>query len=619
MKDGENQFSNGKPVSLGQPSGDARAFVTSLRILATTDVHTEFLGHDYVLDKSVGHQGLAGLATLIQSERQDAASTGTPCLLVDNGDILQGTALGDEMAHMPVTPAHPLVASIEALRYDAIGIGNHDLDYGLAYLHRLAGLSRVPFLSTNLMLDAPSPIQKSVIVDCDLNGDASDGIESPRIGFLSVLPTLTSIWNKPMLDGHAQIAPAEQSLAKAIPDLQAQGADVIILLAHMGLEDTQTPDDVRNLSNLLGVDAMIAGHTHRRLPGLDHQGFSDVDINKGALGPCPAAMPGFNASDLAVLDLKLRCDDSGKWQVLDHEVQLKANTSDIPAAPEITALLAPAHHSTRAKLAQPVGHCLYPLHNFFSLAMPTETCALMASTKYRIVKEQLRGTADEGLPLLAAASAHTAGGRGGPNHFLNIAPGVIYRRALAGLNPYSNAICALRLSGAELRAWLENTVQIYTTLCTNQPDQPLLRQDRPTFHFDTIYGLRYGIDPTQPKGARITQIEFEGAPLDDEQMFVLATNQFRAAGGGRDCRVENIQIAAQCQITVADALLETLKSDEGACYAGAHPWYFSCENPVQAVLQTSAAALSHLDDIAHLTPEPMAKDSDGFTQLRLNL
>jgi 2',3'-cyclic-nucleotide 2'-phosphodiesterase/3'-nucleotidase len=607
-------------MASGPSFGASYAATAELRVLATTDIHMQLLGHDYVRDKPVEHNGLAGLASLIKTARAEAASTDTPCLLVDNGDMLHGTALGEELAKQPVTPAHPLIASLNAMAYDAIGVGNHDLDYGLPYLERLAGLSRAPFLSTNLLLTEASTLLRETIVACPVAETETYGLEALNVGFLSVLPRLTGIWNKPVLHGKGHIIPAREALAEAVPRLRARGADVVILLAHMGIEDSETEDDVRRLASLPGIDAMVAGHTHRRLPGLDHAGFCDVNIDTGALGACPTAMPGFNASDLAILDLSLGWDEEdGTWQVFNHAVQLRANTQAVPADEIITSICASAHHNARAKLAEPVGHCTYPLHNFFSMATPTATCALIASTKRRIVEEILQGTPDARLPLLATSSAHTAGGRGGPDHFINIAPGMIYRRALTGLNPYSNAVWALRLSGAEVRDWLEHTVGIYTQLVPRCPDQPLLRADRPSFHFDTIYGLRYGVDPTQPQGRRITDIFFGDAPLHDNQTFILATNQFRAAGGGGGTQFDPSQIVAQCRITVADALLETLKSKEGAAYAGTAPWYFDCRHPVQAVLRTSHRAFCHLDEIAHLSPEPMPKDDEGFTPLRLSL
>lgn len=595
---------------------DRESRAASLRVMATTDIHMQLMGHDYVRDQSIGHSGLAGLASLIKIARKEAISKGMPCLLVDNGDMLQGSAIGEALATTPVTRAHPILASLDAMAYDAIGVGNHDLDHGLPYLQRLAKLSRAPFISTNLECASKSAICTAALITRPRTIGGEDQL---TVGLLSVLPLQTSIWNKPMLEGLARIRPAEEALADAIPQVRARGADIVVLLAHMGIEEDASHDDARAMAAIPGIDAMITGHTHRRLPGLDHAGFNNVDINKGALGPCPAVMPGFNASDLAVLDLHLIQSEDGKWSVADHEVTLRSNTGDVPPEDQVTKIIAAAHHSTRATLAEPVGQSVAPLHNFFSLAMPTPTCALTASAKHLIVKTGLRGTPYADLPLISSASAHTAGGRGGPDHFLNIAPGTIYRRALAGLSPYANAISALHVSGADVRMWLEHTIGIYAQLTPDRALQPLLRADRPTFHFDTLYGVQYGVDPTRTDGNRITYLTFDGAPLEDTQAFILATNSFRAAGGGGGPQFGADQQVFQSDISLADGLLATLKSENLTYPLQSAPWEFDCATPVRAVFRTSALALDHLENIAHLAPEVMMQDIHGFTPIRLTL
>lgn len=616
MKDGLHPEENEDTIACNAPQPEVVSVTADLRILATTDIHMQLLGHDYVRDASVGHAGLAGLATLIKTARAEATAQQMPCLLADNGDILQGSALGDALAQVPVTRRHPIVAGFERMRYDAIGVGNHDLDHGLPYLQQVAALSKAPFLSSNLVVSGRSAIKASLIVPCPLGNEAEASL---NVGFLSILPTQTGIWNKPMLDGRAHIACPFHALSDAIPRLRAEGADIVILLAHMGMESANTEDDVRVLTTLPGVDVVIAGHTHKRLPGQDHAGFINVDSKKGALGPCPAAMPGFNASDLAVLDLNLAREPDGAWHVSEYDIHLRQNTATVPADPEISALFAPAHQKTRAALAEPVGQTTHTLHNFFSLAVPTPTCALTAAAKSRVVAAGLLGTPEAKLPLLVAVPAHTAGGRSGPDHFLNIPSGTIYRRALAGLSPYGNAINAVRITGSELRAWLEHKVAIYTQLGPDDPTQPLLQADRPTFHFDTIYGLRYGVDPTKPMGARITALTYKGDPVGRDQRFVLATNQFRVAGGGGGAQFGPDKIVFCSKVTLTDALLALLRSTDRAYPFDTAPWYFDCAAPVKAILQTSPLAVQYLADIAHLSPKILPTDQQGFTPLRLTL
>ncbi|MFC6582894.1 hypothetical protein [Sulfitobacter aestuariivivens] len=115
-----------------------------VRLLATTDIHLQLMGYNYIADRPTPRHGLAGLATLINTARAEAQKENQLCMLLDNGDLLQGCAMGDWLARRPVAADHPAIAAMNALNYDAIGIGNHDLDFGLDYLRRVARQMHAP-------------------------------------------------------------------------------------------------------------------------------------------------------------------------------------------------------------------------------------------------------------------------------------------------------------------------------------------------------------------------------------------------------------------------------------------------------------------------------------------
>ncbi|MEP5728974.1 MAG: 5'-nucleotidase C-terminal domain-containing protein [Sulfitobacter sp.] len=606
--------------SVEQPGAFAAQPVQSLRILATSDIHMQLLGHDYIADQSVGHAGLAGLATLVEDARAEAQAEGTISILIDNGDFLQGNALADVLAKMPVTADHPLIAVLGEMGYDAIGLGNHDLDHGVAYLCNLANLMPVPCVTSNLVPAGSAPFVRSALIRCARPHNTWKVPDTLTIGLISVLPERTAQWNTQELKDWAEIHPSLNCAQTAAEEVRAQGADIVILLAHLGVEgpvnEPVPQDDARHLAGVPGIDAVITGHTHRRLPGVDHAGYSGVDIEKGALHHRPAVMPGFEASDLAVLDLQLGWADDTQWHVLSHETQLRPNTGEVPAHPKISALCAPVHHATRAELAVSCGQTSATIHNYFTLAMPTATSSLEASAKFDAVRSGIAGTADANLPLLATASAHTAGGRGGPRNFLHIPAGTIYRRHLAGLSPFTNEICALKINGQELRDWLEHKAGVFSHLCPEKPDQPLRLDHRPSFDFDTVFGVDYTIDPSQPAGSRLVHLTYQGATVAAEQNFVLATNMFRAVGGGGGARFTSDQIIFRSTDSVPEALVHVLSSSKRQFPLNLQPWRFACATPVQAIIRTSPEALPYLNDIAHLSPQVLGHQEDGFMAIR---
>ncbi|KHA50933.1 5'-nucleotidase C-terminal domain-containing protein [Sulfitobacter geojensis] len=594
----------------------------SLRIMATTDIHMQLLGYDYLRDCSLPHNGLAGLATLVDQARAEARAADTATLLFDNGDFLQGTALGETLSRSAVGPEHPVLGCINHMSYDALGVGNHDLDHGFPYLLDLAAVSPSPMISTNLRPLRSSALQAAALITCACPQQGAAPL-SLRIGVLSVMPDLTAQWHQHTLEGNAVVTPAQAKLRTALADLRAQGTDLVILLAHMGIEhpaiDETGVDDVRSLAAIAGIDVVIAGHTHRRLPGQDHGGFAQVDNINSTIATRPAVMAGYDASDLAVLDLGLSQDANGRWRVLTHTSELRRNTHDIAPHPAITAICSTAHHASRTRLARPVGQTGRTLHNFFSLGAPTLSCTAVAQAKHHIATKAIRGFPEAELPLLASASAHTAGGFGGPENFLFIPQGPVLRRHLKGLDPYANKICALRINGAELRGWLEYSARVFHRLSPNTPDQLLVDPARPSFEFDTIYGVQYCIDPTRVAGARLVSLTYNGDPVSNTQQFVMATSEFQTTGGVGRAPFAKDRVLAKSRNRLATALGNILTRPPEGIQQDASPWRFSCPEPVQAVICTTPQAMPYLKDIAHLSPQPLGLDGDGFLRIRLTL
>ncbi len=620
MKDDLTTPPDTRSQTVRHPVQGMRQVTVGLRLLATTDVHMQLLGYDYIRDKPLAHHGLAGLSTLVSDARAEATAQQRLCILCDNGDFLQGSVLGERLATQTVTPSHPVVQCLDHMAYDAVGVGNHDLDHGLRYLRDVAQHSTPHWISSNLIIDRDDALARSVILRRDCTSASGSEKVSLRIGLVSALPELTSLWTRDTLRDAAEVRCARASVSETVRDLRAQGADIVVLLAHFGVEDRNTQEqDARSLAGLPGIDAVVAGHTHLRLPGADHRGVAGVDTMRSTLAERPATMPGFDGSDLAVMDLDLTRNADGIWRVDHHRAQLRPNSARIVPDPRIVEICAPAHLRTCLEMAQPVGRIDRTMHNFFSLAAPTATCALVARAKHMVVEQALRDHPDGHLPILAAVSAHTAGGRGGAAHYLNVPAGKVLRRHLAGLSPYANEICALRVTGADLRDWLENAARIYCHLSLDSADQNLVEACRPSFDFDTIFGVTYTIDPTRRAGERIVSLQHGGRDIGPDHCFVLATNQFRLAGGGGGTVFASDRILFRSRTPLANALARTLQNPAALSDLNETPWRFTVPQPVRVRFQTSPDALAHLDEIAHLKPEADGISAGGFARLTLTL
>ena len=157
----------------------------SLQILATTDLHMRLLPFDYLRDVPSHSGDLATLATLIEALRADHPNT----LLVDNGDFLQGTPMADVAAENAQT-LHPAISAMNLAGYDAAGVGNHELDYGLSILSAAMSQANFPFLSANLRLTdlahggLPN-LRQEIVLERRIQG--SEGQQVPlRVGILGL-------------------------------------------------------------------------------------------------------------------------------------------------------------------------------------------------------------------------------------------------------------------------------------------------------------------------------------------------------------------------------------------------------------------------------------------------
>ncbi|MEP2640316.1 5'-nucleotidase C-terminal domain-containing protein [Roseobacter sp.] len=605
-----------------------------LRLLATSDLHMQLIAYDYVKDRQTDGDSLARLATLIRSARAEAEDAGELCVLLDNGDTLQGSPLGAFLAQKSVSP-HPMIAAMNMLGYDAVGLGNHDFDHGIDHLARCITEFEAPVVCSNMTSDRLPDLKPYAVLQRTARLTSGGSVQL-RIGIVSALPEQTATWNRQHLDASAQVTPPLPALQNAARRAKADGADIIIALAHMGIAQFDEGDEAQNqaadVSALPEIDTVIAGHTHLRFPGPDHQGAQGVDCITGLIAQTPVVMPGCGGSDLGVVDLNLeRGVREDPWRTTKQHVVLHKLTDDIREDPTIATLANDAHFATRTDLACPVAHLPEPMHSYFALACPSLVPALMAAAKKHAIATAVAGSNLAKLPLLAATATPATGGFDGPGNFISLPAGQLQRRHVAGLIPYANQVWAVTATGARIADWLERSALIFNVLHADTPDQLLVDPQVPGFRYDAIYGLTYDIDLTKPsrfdgagrtvkgRAGRVSQIMWNGRPLDPEQEFLVALTDHRAGGGGTFRPFEDDDIMVRNEAPLDQALMEYLSDPNAVLKQHPAPWRFVPCPGVSAILNTAPDALNHLEDLALMSPEPCGFTQDGFARLRLHL
>jgi 2',3'-cyclic-nucleotide 2'-phosphodiesterase/3'-nucleotidase len=596
-----------------------------VRILGTSDIHMNLLGHDYHKEHAPRGGGLVHLAQQIRHLRTEAEEEGALCLLFDNGDILQGNPLGDCAIEQRITP-HPAMIAFRHLRYDALGLGNHDLDYGMDALARVLADAPCPVISSNLRAAHPDldrRLARSTVLE--RTATLSDGTRAGlKIGVCSVLPPQTMQWNAKVFHDPATITDMVQTARATITQLRSAGCGLVVLLAHTGLG----PDPARpfqenaalTLTKSAGADVVLAGHTH--LP---------MSLSKPAGGTRAAlALPSSAARQLALFDLTLRPTTDADWRVAEATARVVDRETD-DRDDILAGLLEPAHRSTLGHLNTPIGISRNALHSYFCFCAPDRSLALIAAAQAAAIRPHIGGSSATRLPVLSAVAPGRFGGRAGPEAYTDIPPGQIRGRHLADLYAYGNDLQALLVTGAQLLDWLEMSASIFNQIPPGTRGTALISADRAGHNFDVLHGLTYEIDLTRPArftidglltedgNRRICNARWEGLPIREDQHFVVATNTYRSGGGGHFTALEHACRLPLPALPVRDALRDYIagRLPRDALETAPDPWRFTPITDSTARLETGPGARKFLDEIAHFDPDVQRNARTGFLDVTL--
>ena len=618
-------------------------FTVELRLLETTDIHGHILPFDYLTRHDDTSAGLARTASLIHDARRQAANS----LLFDTGDFLQGSPMTDVTAHPESewTGPHPAISAMNALGYDAVGLGNHEFNFGLDWLLKALEQARFPVTCANAIQSAgtlPQDDKTLVPQYLLLDRTVTDTDGQPhriRIGVMGLLPPQITNWDHFHLDGKLTTRPIVETARALVPRLRAEGADLVIALAHTGIEHGTSHDAPENaaldLAETPGFDAILAGHSHLVFPSADHAGIAGADIDKGLLHGVPAVMAGSHGSHLGVLDLTLQRTDKTGWTVTSSRSEARAVAPKDGKAPAradktICDLLAPAHRATMALMAKPVGYSKTPLHSYLSMVRSDPLVHIIAQAQREALHLFVPERDLARRPVLSAASAFRTGGRTGPDHFTDIPPGPLMTRHASDIYAFPNTLCAVILSGAQLRDWLERAAAYFNRIVPGEADQSLINPAFPGHHFDVIDGLSYDIDLSAPSRyeadgtcsgtgtRRIFNPRYQGQPVDLAQEFIVATNNFRLFGGAPYARSNAAQKVYQSHFPVIDAVKRHLHALDGT--PGASPaWAFRPMPGTSVVFDTGPGLRTYPEDIAALGLTDLGDTRAGFARFRMEL
>jgi 2',3'-cyclic-nucleotide 2'-phosphodiesterase/3'-nucleotidase len=470
-----------------------------LVLMGTTDLHGWILPYDYYTGQRTNN-GLATLLPLIDSIR---AANPERTVLVESGDLLQGNPMDFVYRRLAEGETHPLVHAMNLAGYDAAAIGNHEFNYGIEHLERSAAAASFPFLSANVFRAGTDEhaYRPYTFVERTVGG------RMVKIGITSVTPPGVMIWDRDNVQGRLDVREIVSSVRPVVQRMRAEGADLVLVAAHSGLEGSSydtvaTGVPPENAASAMarevpGIDVIFMGHTHREV--------ADTTIN----GVLVQQAKNWGTS-LAVAELDLRWAEGG-WTIADA-----SGTVLRPAAgstsPRLEAAVAQAHERTRAYVSQVIGTSAEEWTSSTARARDTPILDLINDVQMRATGADLSSTAAFSLTS-------------------RIPAGPVTVADVAGLYVYDNTLKAIRISGAQLRAYLEKSAEYYLP-CPGSACETLVNPAVAGYNYDVVSGVDYTLDVTRPVGRRVVRLERNGRAVMDADSFTLALNNYRASGSG---------------------------------------------------------------------------------------
>lgn len=505
--------------------------VFTYEIMVTSDIHGHIQPVDY-RTREERHTGLAKIATLVKAARLQTPEL----LLVDNGDLLQGTPFAYYSASAGKEQLNPAIAVLNELKYDAAVLGNHEFNYGLELLGKAVKDSSFPWLSAG-------------IVDCDTNKPAfgkpyivktlSQGI---KVALLGVTTHYIPNWENPAHIRGLTFMDALEAAKKWVAHIRKEEKpDLLVVAYHGGFErDLLSGEPAEKLTGenqayamcteLEGIDVLITGHQHRFLAS--------------ELGGVAILQPGCNGQALGKVNVAFQRGQSG-WTIAEKKAELLRLDETVAADPAILVLTQEVEAQTQIWLDQPIGQVAGDM----TIASPLQ-CRSADHPFIEFMNKVQMDAAGVDVSNAALLSNESEGFRGD----------VTMRDILANFM-YPNTLTVLRLTGADVRAALELTAAYFQvnedgTLGVHPAYiVPKLQH----YNYDMWEGIEYELNAAMPIGQRVTKLLRNGQPLQGGEELEVVMNNYRAAGGGDYDMYQGKQVVREVQIDMAELVAQYLQ------------------------------------------------------------
>lgn len=489
-----------------------------LVVAATSDVHGYVRGWDYYANAPDTVRGLSRAATIIDSLRK--VSSLYP-VVVDAGDFLQGTPLAYTAARVDAEMKNPIIAAMNAVQYDAVAVGNHEFNYGVPNLDRAAREAQFPLVAANVSLANGAPRFRPWALS------TRRGV---RIAIVGGTTPGSMVWDRDNLKGRLTVGDIVPAVKSAVRDAHDAGANVVIVVLHSGLNESASYDTVSTGLPSENVAARVA----HEVPGIDLivYGHSHKEMADTVIGSTLLMQPKNWATSVGVAHLRLE-RRNGRYQVVAKRSQV-VSTAHHKENAEVLAVTQEGHRAAVQYANTTIATTSVPWRADSARVTDTPLIDFILEVERKATGAQLASTPAFSLDASLAA-------------------GPISIARMAALYPYDNTLRAVRITGAQLRAYLEQSARYFR----ENPDGSIGVDPRiPGYNYDIVSGVDYTIDVSKPIGERITQLDYEGRVVAPTDTFTMALNNYRQTGGGGFAMLRDAPVVHDKQQEIRQLLID---------------------------------------------------------------
>ena len=494
-------------------SGNARAArlrTATIQIVETTDVHGCFFPWDFIAGKPA-KGSLARVAALVSKMRSDNPDG---VILLDNGDLLQGQPVCYYYNYLRTEKTNIGAQCLNFMQYDAVTWGNHDVETGHPCYDRWISQTRAAVLGANVIDVATGKPYVRPYTVVERNG--------VKVAVIGLLTPAIPCWLEEKLWSGLSFAGMKETARKWVDYVKThEKPDIIVGLFHAGLDggirndryaENQTLEIAREIP---GFDVIMFGHDH-----IAHNSKVTCADGKEVL----LLNASNNARNVAVADISVTKKGG-------RVIAVSANGRIMPTdscQPDETFMRHFEDEMEEVKrwTATPIGKSTKTVSSHDSFFGPAAFTDLIHNLQLQLSGADISFSA----PLTFDAT---------------IREGDITVADMFKLCKYENSIYVIRMTGEEIRKYLEMSYSLWTNTMLSPDDHIMkLRSDsraghertvflNQTYNFDSAAGIDYLVDVTKPEGHKVKILRMTGGlPFDERKTYLVALNSYRANGGG---------------------------------------------------------------------------------------